>query len=321
MKRNMRRNVSFLIVGAASFYGVSHLITDDSERIYPERSISVEKEIDTIKEAPSFSVKSKKTIHIEEKVEDPKQATLEQSIDDELSSEIKSVLLDVLRKDESDAIVDLKTIVELVDSHPQALRIIFEQFEKRGEDSKKDIIFNALLESKNEAVDEFLLSQVQSDSPEIRADIYKLIGGRKKDLDQSYTLIEASQYEQDSQALIYLISALAKGENEGSATFTLTFDRIKALTEHGDSQVSSHALTALSRFTEHQDALNILSSHLESPSKSLKITAMQGLYNFQQIDATTYKKLEAILESSSEDKDVKALAENLLRAKKTSSNS
>ena len=229
-----------------------------------------------------------------------------QNLEEELPTEVQVFQIDSLAALESHLeetpahLVDFDSVVNLINESSSAFDYVVREYLATTEGLKHRVLLNALNNTSNPARANLALELANSSDLQTRRAAYSWLSrseGISAGSELAYqTLVDASYYEQDSEALAHLVASMPLSEfSRASDIHERAISRLSDLAFHPDENVSSKAIERISESVINENTARILQLHLQDSSERRQLAALRGLRNLGNPSDEVMSSLNAIL--------------------------
>lgn len=195
--------------------------------------------------------------------------------------------------------VDFDSVVKLINESDSAFDyVVREYLATPNEDFKHRVLLNALNNTSNPARVNLAVELASSSHLQTRRTAYSWLS-RSEGLASELVyqaLVDASYYEQDSEALAQLVVSMPLNEfSRTSGIRERAILRLNDLAFHPDEIVSSKAIERISEAAINPNTVRILQQHLQDSSEHRQLAALNGLKNLGHPSDEVMSSLNAIL--------------------------
>lgn len=208
---------------------------------------------------------------------------------------------------------DLTLAIDYINSSDAAIRLVMSMFRTSSDPDKKSILMDIIASTENVEKIVFAQELLHSASVVERKAAYIWLADSDESAGTNDSLINATYFEQDKNALTDLVHAISSIPEE-SNSYESAITRLSELSYHENPEVASSAISAFSGIVQNEETLSMLKLHLNNPSQEVKRASLNGLFYLDAAanDEGLRSRLEQLASSQSEAQDTRELAQELL---------
>ncbi len=206
---------------------------------------------------------------------------------------------------------DIEKVRDYLDTSSDAFQLLISQYGQLQDPEKKELLLDLISETENPEKAAFAQELVNANNVNERKRAYSWLADSEQNNASQTTLLNASYYEENPEALGDIVSALSVVDLD-SQTHASAVTRLSELSFHENAEVAAHAISVVSGISQNTSTLTMLNSHINSENENLKIAALNGLYYFDGANNETRNSVSRLLNDSSASPTVKEIASELL---------